>query len=142
MTDWAWSLFGGVLIGVSASLAWSRARTITGVSGILGGFLRAPSVRGFRPGFLGGLLATSVLLHLALGARLASTLPARPIALIVVAGLLAGFGTQLGRGCTSGHGVCGVSRLSPRSLIATATFMVCAALVVVVTHHAWTGVAP
>ncbi len=140
MTDWAFSLMGGALIGLSASIAWGRVRAITGVSGILGGFLREPSVRGFRPGFLAGLLLTSWLLHLAWGDGLAdSAPPARPLAWIIVAGLLAGFGTQLGRGCTSGHGVCGVSRLSPRSLAATATFILCAALVVFVTRHAWAG---
>lgn len=143
MIDWALSLAGGALLGVSASIAWARAQRITGVSGILGGFLREPSARGFRPGFLAGLLLTSLLIQLIAGERLSGGVPpARPFVWIIVAGLLAGFGTQLGRGCTSGHGVCGVSRLSPRSLIATATFVLSAALVVFVTRHAWAGGVP
>jgi uncharacterized membrane protein YedE/YeeE len=132
-----------MLIGLAASLAWSFARRVAGVSGILGGFLRAPSTRGFRPGFLAGLVLTSVLLGRLAGSDVsgrAGTM--RPLAWIAIAGLLVGFGTQLGSGCTSGHGVCGLSRLSLRSLVATVTFMSCAAVVVFVTRHAWAGAAP
>jgi uncharacterized membrane protein YedE/YeeE len=132
-----------MLIGLSASVAWSGAGRIAGVSGILGGFLRAPTERGFRPGFLLGLLLTSLVIGaLALPRLPGSNGEARSLVALVVAGLLVGFGTQLGGGCTSGHGVCGISRLSPRSLAATATFMLCAALVVFVTRHVWAGAAP
>jgi uncharacterized membrane protein YedE/YeeE len=64
-----------------------------------------------------------------------SSLPERPLVWILLAGLLVGFGTRLGSGCTSGHGVCGISRLSPRSLVATGVFMVTAAIVVLLTRH-------
>ena len=134
--SWALSLCGGLLIGISASLAWSGAGQIAGVSGIVGGFLREPATRGFRPGFLFGLLLTSLLLGLTTGTLPApSSVAARPFAWVVVAGLLVGFGTQLGSGCTSGHGVCGLSRLSRRSLAATAVFMMSASCVVFLTRH-------
>ena len=143
MPGWTFSLLGGLLIGLSASIAWSGAGKIAGISGIFGSFLRQPSVRGFRPGFLLGLLLTSALLGLLAGPRLpGSASEARPLTWILAAGLLVGFGTQLGSGCTSGHGVCGISRLSPRSLLATAVFMTSAALVVFVTRHAWAGASP
>ena len=143
MTTWMFSLLGGMLIGLAASVAWSGAHQIAGVSGIVGGFLREPNARGFRPGFLLGLLSTSLLLGLVMGARLPGSESAmRPLIWVASAGLMVGFGTQLGRGCTSGHGVCGLSRLSRRSLAATATFMLFAATVVFVTRHLGAGVAP
>jgi len=142
MPSWTLPLVGGVAIGVSASLAWSGAGRIAGISGIFGGFLRQPSVRGFRPGFLFGLLLTGALLSGLVPRLSVASIEARPLAWILVSGLLVGFGTQLGSGCTSGHGVCGVSRLSKRSLLATAVFMSSAALVVFVMRHAWAGAAP
>lgn len=143
MTSWMVSVSGGLLIGVAASIAWSGARQIAGISGIFGGFLREPSSGGFRPAFLLGLALTSALLGwLARPELMTSNAPARSSAWIVVSGLLVGFGTQLGRGCTSGHGVCGISRLSPRSWVATAVFMLSAALVVFVTRHVGAGAMP
>jgi len=132
------ALFGGILIGLSASLAHAGARQVAGVSGILGGLLRGP-VRplGFGLWFVAGLVLGGVLLA-RFGVPLVSvrsSLPERPLVWILAAGLLVGFGTRLGSGCTSGHGVCGISRLSPRSLVATGVFMVTAALVVLLTRH-------
>ncbi len=135
------ALFGGALIGLSASLAHAGARQTLGVSGSVGGLLRWPLGRlRFADWFIAGLVVGGFLL-----ARLAPptlTLPSlapRPVSLLLVAGLLVGFGTRLGSGCTSGHGVCGISRLSLRSLVATCTFMATAALVVLLVRHVFAG---
>jgi uncharacterized membrane protein YedE/YeeE len=135
------ALFGGILIGLSASLAHSGARQIAGVSGILGGLLRGPArPLGFGLWFVMGLVLGGLLI-----ARFApafaggSALGPRPLWLLVASGLLVGFGTRLGSGCTSGHGVCGISRRSLRSLVATCVFMAAAALVVLLTRHVLTG---
>jgi hypothetical protein len=117
-------LVGGLLIGLAAALMLIGAGRIAGVSGI------AARATGMGGGNMSLSSAWSFLLGLPLGAALATlaievrptTFPSWPT--LVVAGLLVGFGTRLGSGCTSGHGVCGVSRLSQRSLLATATFMV------------------
>lgn len=133
-----WALFGGVLIGSSASLAHAFARQIAGVSGILGGLLRGPwRPLGFGLWFVAGLVLGGSLLARFAGPTVSvvSSLPPRSLPWIVVAGLLVGFGTRLGSGCTSGHGVCGISRLSPRSLVATCVFLITAAIVVLLTRH-------
>lgn len=135
MDSWTLALLGGSLIGVSASLAWSAAGQVAGISGILGGFVRSPSVRGFHGSFLAGLLLTSALIALLHQGAVVSSVEARPLGVLIVSGLLVGFGTRLGGGCTSGHGVCGLSRLSKRSLVATSVFMLSAALVVLLTRH-------
>ncbi len=117
------ALAGGALIGLSASLLLLTHGKIAGISGILGGLLaRDDGERGTRLSFVVGLLAAGVVLLVARPASFPST-PGAPLAVLALAGLLVGFGTRLGSGCTSGHGVCGVSRLSPRSLVATATFI-------------------
>ena len=127
------ALIGGILIGLSASIAHSGARQVTGVSGLLGGLLRWP-VRplGFGLWFMAGLVLGGLLTARLFGpgVALASSRAPRSFAWLLVAGLLVGFGTRLGSGCTSGHGVCGISRLSVRSLVATGVFMATAALVV------------
>lgn len=135
------ALFGGVLIGLSASLAHSGARQVAGVSGILGGLLRGPTrPLSFGLWFVMGLLLGGSLMA-RFGAAVAgpSALEPRPLWLLIAAGLLVGFGTRLGSGCTSGHGVCGISRRSLRSLVATGVFMAAAALVVLFTRHVLNG---
>ena len=130
------SLIGGALIGASASMMLALNGRIAGISGILGGLVRPQ--RGevsWRATFVGGLLAGGVLLGLAYPRSLVAGSP-MPLALIVTAGLLVGVGTQLGGGCTSGHGVCGISRWSPRSMVATVTFMVTGAIAAFVVQHA------
>lgn len=117
------AIIGGALIGVAASwLLLARGR-IAGISGILGGLLgRWDEQSAWRLSFLGGLLVGGGLLV----ALMPTTIVApshRSIALVSIAGLLVGFGTRLGSGCTSGHGVCGLTRFSLRSLVATMTFM-------------------
>jgi uncharacterized membrane protein YedE/YeeE len=133
------SLLGGALIGLAASaLLWLDGK-VAGISGIVGGLLRRDDV-GWRGAFVAGLVAGGALLRLALPAAFTITV-AEPLLLILAAGLLVGFGTQLGNGCTSGHGVCGVSRGSPRSLVATASFMATGILTVFVIRRV-IGAAP
>ena len=117
------SLLGGVLIGTGASLLLYGTGRIFGVSGILGGFLGAKANdRGWRLGAILGLLAAGFVLKFWHPDALPIVVSGSPQKYIL-SGLLVGFGTQLGSGCTSGHGICGISRLSPRSLTATLTFM-------------------
>ena len=132
-TPW-WALSGGVLIGISAAMFVLLNGRIAGISGILGGLLkREPGDAAWRIAFLLGLLVapTAYALFAALPER---TIDAGDGAL-VLAGLLVGIGTRYGGGCTSGHGVCGLSRFSPRSLVATLAFMVGGFATVFVTRH-------
>jgi len=117
------SALGGALIGVSASLMLLFSGRIAGISGVLGGALGLP--RGdmsWRALFLAGLLIGGLVMA-ALQPQLFAMEITRSPAALIAAGLLVGVGTRMGNGCTSGHGVCGISRLSRRSLVATATFM-------------------
>ena len=120
---WVHALYGGVLIGISASLMlWCNGR-VTGISGIIFGSLqRAKSDWSWRISFLAGLLCGGLALNWLRPQAFAGDLASESWT-VVVAGVLVGFGTVLGSGCTSGHGVCGISRLSPRSLLATAVFI-------------------
>lgn len=129
-------LLGGALIGLAAALLMLLTGRIAGISGIFGGLLTpTANDRGWRLAFVAGLIAAPLIAALATGMRLPS--PAMPASLIVIviAGLLVGVGTRMGNGCTSGHGVCGIARLSPRSLIATATFMATAIATVAIARH-------
>jgi uncharacterized membrane protein YedE/YeeE len=127
------AIFGGGLIGLSASLFWSLNGRVAGVSGVLGGvFRRVGEERRVRLLFLLGLLIAGIVWSRFAGGI---AMPAQPLAPLAVAGLLVGAGTQLGGGCTSGHGVCGLSRLSFRSLVATVTFIATGALTVFVVRH-------
>ena len=117
-------LVGGLLIGVSASLLLLLKGRVFGVSGILAGvLLPVKNDTAWRVGALAGLISAGVVLTFMLPEALDISSDGSMLRYIV-AGLLVGFGTQLGSGCTSGHGVCGISRLSIRSLMATATFIV------------------
>jgi len=128
-------LAGGVLIGLaSAALMLANGR-IAGVSGILGGSLRpGPGDLGWRLAFLVGLPLGAGAVHAFDPAGHGFAITSQ-LGVLVAGGLLVGFGTQLGSGCTSGHGVCGLARGSPRSLAATATFMLTAAATVFVVRH-------
>ena len=135
-TPWA-SLSGGILIGIAAALFVLLNGRILGISGILGGLLPPKSGdSGWRITFLLGMFAAPVVFALLAPANLipTPTIDAGYV-LIVIAGLLVGFGTRLGAGCTSGHGVCGLSRLSPRSLVATLSFMVAGFVTVFFLRH-------
>jgi uncharacterized protein len=128
------SLGGGILIGIAAGLLILTSNKILGVSGILGGLFKPrPGDAGWRFLFILGLFLAP------LAWRSFAAMQAPPIAtnsaVLAIAGVLVGFGTRLGSGCTSGHGVCGLSRLSPRSLVATALFMLAGFATVFVTRH-------
>ena len=127
------ALAGGALIGLAAVLLlWLNGR-IAGISGIAGGLWFAPrSERSWRWLFLAGLM-----LGAGLWAVLAPQPPRQgfPVSLLLLAGLLVGYGTSMCGGCTSGHGVCGLARLSPRSLAATGMFMLTAAATTYVVRH-------
>ena len=126
---------GGTLIGFSAAILWVATGRIAGISGIVGGML-APLNADFawRAAFLTGLTVAPLLYRLG-GGPLPDLNSAAPFAVVVAAGLLVGFGTRLGSGCTSGHGVCGLARLSPRSIVATAVFLLTAMVTVFVARH-------
>lgn len=139
--SWIWPLSGGLMVGVSAGGYLLLNGRVTGISGLLAsaaGLTRGASRR-LGAGFIGGLLA---------GAALAAAVVRTPEVavtsdpwLLILGGLIVGFGTRWGSGCTSGHGVCGIARLSPRSLAATGVFMGVAALTVFVVRHLIGGAA-
>lgn len=129
------ALAGGVLLGLASAAFVLLNGRILGISGIVGGLLRlrAGDV-GWRVAFILGMLAAPALYWL-----LAGPTPARIDAgwgMVVLAGVLVGVGTRYGSGCTSGHGVCGLSRMSPRSLVATAAFMLAGFVTVYLIRHA------
>ena len=129
------ALIGGCLIGAAVGLfLWLNGR-IAGVSGVLGGLLQGkPGERAWRVAFLAGLVL-GPLLHAAIARESSPIAVTTSVPLLIVGGLLVGFGTRLGNGCTSGHGVCGLARLSGRSLAATVSFFLTAALTVFVVRH-------
>ena len=126
---------GGALIGLAATLLMLLTGRIAGIAGILGDLVDlAGGNRVWRLAFVVGLIAAPLALAAAGHTLRTPAMPGWPI--VVIAGLLVGFGTRLGNGCTSGHGICGIARLSPRSIVATATFMATAMLVVAAMRHA------
>ncbi len=140
--DWAnftpWmSLGGGILLGIASAVFILINGRILGISGILGGLL-APRTGdvGWRVAFVLGMLAAPITMSLLTPDDFISAprIDADYV-MIVIAGLLVGYGTRLGSGCTSGHGVCGLSRLSPRSMVATGIFMAAGFAIVFVIRH-------
>ena len=129
------AVIGGAVIGIAAVLMLALNGRILGVSGIAAG-LFAPSApdRGLRALFLAGMLSGGLLVGWVMPAALPGALTTN-LPWLIAAGLLVGFGTRLGAGCTSGHGVCGISRLSPRSITATLIFMAVAFATVFITRH-------
>ncbi len=139
--DWTWAvrgLVGGALIGISASLLFVMNGRIAGISGILGSMLGMPggSELAWRGLFVLGLLLGGAAALVFVPDAFGGAAPSLGIA--IAAGALVGVGTKLGSGCTSGHGVCGLSRLSARSLVATLTFISTGALAVLAAR--WVGV--
>lgn len=131
---WLPSLLGGLLIGLASAILMLRNRKVAGVSGILGGLLRlVPHDRTWRIAFILGLMLAPNLY------QLISTRPAVAIQtswpLLLISGVLVGYGTRLGSGCTSGHGICGLAANSPRSWAATLTFMLAGIATVYVVRH-------
>lgn len=132
-------LIGGALIGAaSVGLALTLGR-IAGISGIVAGlFDRRPAEVVWRAAFVAGLVIGPIVFGLA-GGNVSTVSVTGSLPLLIVGGLIVGFGTRLGGGCTSGHGVCGLARLSPRSLVATPIFMAVAGLTVFVLRHVLEG---
>jgi uncharacterized protein len=139
MIDWTAftpgsALAGGVLIGLAAALLVLLNGRIAGISGIVGGLLTPkPGDIGWRLAFVAGLVLAPVL-WLAVAALPPIQIEAG-YPLLIVAGLVVGFSTRYGTGCTSGHGVCGISRLSPRSIVATLAFMTAGFITVFIMRH-------
>ena len=134
MNTWAFGLAGGALIGLAATLLLGSIGRIAGISGIVSGIAEgARGDRAWRIAFIAGMMiAGAVMLQFVLAPARAQT-GATPI--LLVAGLLVGFGTRMGSGCTSGHGVCGLGWLSRRSLAAVITFMAAGMATVYVMRH-------
>jgi uncharacterized membrane protein YedE/YeeE len=140
MIDWnaftpASALCGGLLIGLAASAFIVLNGRILGVSGIIANMFDRNSEQPWRLALLAGMTLAGVLTRLLVTAPTAETTDGQPITVLIAAGLLVGFGSRLGSGCASGHGICGLSRLSLRSLTATLTFMAAGMLVVTVIRH-------
>jgi uncharacterized protein len=129
------ALIGGALIGIAASLLLLLNGRIAGISGIFGDLLGAGTAElGWRAAFLVGLIAAPLAVAAAGRPMQIPHMP-KSWAVIVGAGLLVGVGTRLAGGCTSGHGICGLARFSPRSIVATCVFVATAAIVVAIVRH-------
>lgn len=139
MNDILWPIAGGVLIGLSATLLLLLTGRIAGVSGIVWAAInnKVASDRIWRYLFIAGILLGTYLFHLLTGSAIPSSNDNYLLA--AVAGLLVGIGVKVGNGCTSGHGVCGIGRLSLRSLVATITFMLIAVITVAIVNAVVSG---
>jgi uncharacterized protein len=131
-------LVGGALIGLASALLMLSAGRLAGVSGIVGGLLTTSSDRAWRFAFIAGLIAAALIGPL-FGTPGAARLSSSSLALYAAAGLLVGFGSRMGNGCTSGHGVCGFARFSARSITATLVFMGAAVITVAIVRHGFGG---
>ena len=128
-------LLGGILIGLSATILMLMNGKVAGISGVLSGILKAQKGdRSWRILFVLGVVGGGVLASSA-GFSFPDNFTSANLGIVMLAGLLVGIGTKLGNGCTSGHGICGIGRMSVRSLVATVVFMSAAALVVFVRLH-------
>jgi hypothetical protein len=132
--NWATALVGGVLIGISATLLFALNGRIAGISGIVIGAMTLRPDSGWRWLFILGLLLGGGLYEYGLAPQPTPASTVLPGAMII-GGFLVGFGTRMGSGCTSGHGVCGLARLSPRSLAAVVTFLSTGMVTVFVLRH-------
>ena len=116
-------LTGGIIIGIAASMMLLFNGKVAGVSGIFGGMLfQKGNERAWKLSFIAGLITGGILLNI-LNAEIFENTSGRGLFIVTIAGLLVGIGTRVGGGCTSGHGVCGIGRLSGRSIVATVTFV-------------------
>lgn len=134
MLSFTTPLIGGILIGIAASAMLYLLGRITGISGIVWGAVSGQPDNSWRWLFIIGLLLGPLLYH-SISATPYPTASNLPWWQAIAGGLLVGFGVKMGSGCTSGHGVCGLGRLSPRSLVATVTFMAAGIITVYITRH-------
>ncbi len=132
MTSWAYGLLGGLMIGTAAAIYLLVNGKIMGASGIIGGLVDGSGRKTWfdRILFIAGLVGAPALLGLVY--KLPTTNVTNNVGLLIMAGLLVGIGTRLGSGCTSGHGVCGISRLSMRSIISTLVYISAGAAIIVI----------
>jgi uncharacterized membrane protein YedE/YeeE len=134
------AFYGGILIGLATVLLMHFNGRIAGISGIVNGLFKiVPMDWGWRVAFVGGLVAGGLIMNQTRPEGFIDTEPAT-WPLVIAAGLLVGFGTIMGSGCTSGHGVCGISRLSKRSILATITFIAAGIITVTVKNWIMSGV--
>lgn len=136
LSDVILSLLGGAMIGLAVLVLLGFNGRVLGASGIWGGLIARSEGFGWRLAFVAGVIAAPILFRLA--GRPVSIQVGTP-EILILAGLLVGVGTALGSGCTSGHGICGISRMSPRSLVATAVFMGVGFATVFVVRHVMAG---
>ncbi|MFN0114646.1 MAG: YeeE/YedE family protein [Paracoccaceae bacterium] len=138
--EWIMGLAGGLMIGIAGAVYLLANGRIMGASGILGEVVEGArnDGRAERIAFLAALVAVPALLFLLSGRTADTHISGNPL-VVVAAGLLVGFGTRIAGGCTSGHGVCGISRLSPRGIVATLLYMLGGAVTLVLMRH-WLGV--
>lgn len=132
--DWIWGLVGGLMIGCAGAIYLLVNGRVMGASGIVGGLIDGSGRTLERLAFIAGLVGVPAGLVLIQGG--ATTNATSSIPILIVAGLLVGFGTRMANGCTSGHGVCGISRLSVRGIAATLAFLAAGAIAMVVLRHA------
>jgi uncharacterized membrane protein YedE/YeeE len=130
-------LLGGLTLGVAAMWLLLSLGRVAGISGIIWGVMVGPD-RQWRSFFVAGLVAGGFIIHTFMGIPLPEQ-SSTPLSLVALSGLLVGFGTRIGGGCTSGHGVCGIGRQSLRSIVATLTFMAAGVLTVFVVRHVLGG---
>ncbi|MCA0907431.1 YeeE/YedE family protein [Ruegeria marisrubri] len=136
--EWIWGLCGGLLIGLGGAVYLLGNGRIMGASGILGGLVdgEARDTKAERLAFIAGLIGMPLLLR-PLIAPEAQTHLTSNLGLVVVAGLLVGVGTRIANGCTSGHGVCGISRFSLRGIVATVFYILAGGMTLVLLRHVW-----
>jgi uncharacterized membrane protein YedE/YeeE len=132
--NWFAALAGGMLIGLSATILLAFDGRIAGISGMVNGAIEFKPEENWRWLFIAGMLVGGFLYEYVFASESTPVSSFAPVAMIV-GGFLVGVGTRMGNGCTSGHGVCGLGRLSFRSLVAVITFMITAIITVFVTHH-------
>ena len=134
-TDWLLGLLGGGIIGLAGAMYLLINGRIMGASGIIGGLVDGSgrSTAGERLAFIAGLVAVPGVVALAMGGS--ETNLTGNLAVVIIAGLLVGVGTRIGNGCTSGHGVCGISRLSLRGIVATVFYILAGGLTVLLFRH-------
>ena len=137
-TDWMWGLLGGLMIGCAGAVYLLGNGRIMGASGILGGLIdgSAGSAWAERAAFVAGVIAVPAILQM-IGTPAVSTNLTGNLGLIVLAGLLVGLGTRIGNGCTSGHGVCGISRFSVRGIASTIVYISAGVLTVAALRGVW-----
>lgn len=137
--DWIWGLIGGGMIGLGGAVYLLGNGKIMGASGIIGGLVDGSgrNSRNERLVFLAGVIIMPILLMPLFGNGMVSTHLTSNWGVVIAAGLLVGVGTRIAKGCTSGHGVCGISRLSLRGILATVVYIVAGGVMLLLFRHVW-----